>query len=343
MSPLAPAAIIAPAPPIVPVVCAVAAPLPVVLIVKVSIPVAVMFLAANALAAAFTSKDVLPSMPEDQFVGPPSTQQDPFVVIRSRIILKLLLELDVCKATGPDGIPARVLRELAKEICVPLAILFRRMLKEGKWPARWKLHLIVPLYKRNVVHNPNNYRGVHLTAIISKVAEKTIGNPLIAYLEQFGFGDNQWGFRKLSSARDLCLICVSSWILSFCRGLKVVAYLSDISGAFDKVFKDYMMAKLVTAGVSPLFLDFLNAYLEPRLGQVAVDGALSYVLDLTDTVFQGTVLGPTLWNTFFNDDLGHGWFRKSSSYFFVIMWGSLHLGHMENALACVSSCQLPNT
>ena len=38
-----------------------------------------------------------------------------------------------------------------------------------------------------------------------------------------------------------------------------------------------------------------------RLSQVAVDGALSYVIDLTNTVFQGTVLGPTLWNTFFND------------------------------------------
>ena len=61
------------------------------------------------------------------------------------------------------------------------------------------------------------------------------------------------------------------------------------------------MAKLASAGVSPLYLDFLNAYLQPRLGRVAVEGALSEVIDLTDTVFQGTVLGPTLWNTFFGD------------------------------------------
>ena len=50
-----------------------------------------------------------------------------------------------------------------------------------------------------------------------------------------------------------------------------------------------------------MYLDFLNSYLEPRIGHVAVEGVLSEVIDLTDTVFQGTVLGPTLWNVFFQD------------------------------------------
>ena len=154
--------------------------------------------------------------------------------------------------------------------------------------------MIVPIYKKGAVHNPENYRGVHLTSIFSKVAEKAIGNPLIHFLQRFGFGSNQWDFKKLSSARDLGLVCISSWILQFCRGRKIVAYLSDISGAFDKVFKDYMMAKLAAAGVSDWYLDFLNAYLQSRLGRVAIEGALSEVIDLTDTVFQGTVLGPTL-------------------------------------------------
>ena len=94
---------------------------------------------------------------------------------------------------------------------------------------------------------------------------------------------------------------VSSWIANFCRRRKVVVYLGDISGAFDKVFKDYLLAKLQTAGVADLFLDFLNAYLEPRVGMVAVEGVLSDAFALADTVFQGTVLGPVLWNTFFGD------------------------------------------
>ena len=45
----------------------------------------------------------------------------------------------------------------------------------------------------------------------------------------------------------------------FCRDMKVALYLGDISGAFDRVFKDYLLAKLHSAGVADIFLDFLNA------------------------------------------------------------------------------------
>ena len=91
------------------------------------------------------------------------------------------------------------------------------------------------------------------------------------------------------------------WILAICQGRKVGAYLGDISGAFDRVFKDYIMAKLQAAGVGSIFLNFLDSYLAPRVGQVAVEGELSDEFELANSVFQGTVLGPTLWNLFFSD------------------------------------------
>ena len=83
--------------------------------------------------------------------------------------------------------------------------------------------------------------------------------------------------------------------------LKVGVYLGDISGAFDKVFKDYLLAKLSAVGVADVFLDFLNSYLQTRIGRVAIDSVLSDVMFLTDSIFQGTVLGPPLWNCFFHD------------------------------------------
>ena len=98
----------------------------------------------------------------------------------------------------------------------------------------------------------------------------------------------------MSSARDLLKVCVSAWILAFCRGCKVGLYLSDITAAFDRVFKDFLMAKLLSAGVANVFLDFLSSYLEPRVGRVAVDGLLSDLIILDDMVCQGTVLGPVL-------------------------------------------------
>ena len=163
------------------------------------------------------------------------------------------------------------------------------------------MHWLVAIYKRDSVYNPKKYRGVHLTSQLSKTIERVIGNPLVALLEQYGYGSSQWAFRKMSSARDLLLVCVSKWILAICSGFKIGAYLSDISGAFDRVFKDFLLAKLHSIGIPDLFLDFLSSYLEARLGYVAVEGILSDALTLCDTVFQGTVLGPPLWNVFFHD------------------------------------------
>ena len=81
--------------------------------------------------------------------------------------------------------------------------------------------------------------------------------------------------------------------------------MADISGAFDKVARERILWKLAGLGVAPAFLDFLNSYLLPREGRVAVEGAMSESMTLCDMVYQGTVLGPTLWNSFFGDVVQH--------------------------------------
>ena len=92
-----------------------------------------------------------------------------------------------------------------------------------------------------------------------------------------------------------------SWILGICTGYKIGAYLGDISAAFDRVFKYYLLAKLHSAGVGSTYLNFLEAYLAPRQGKVVVGGAASEPFILENQVFQGTVLSPPLWNAFFAD------------------------------------------
>ena len=92
-----------------------------------------------------------------------------------------------------------------------------------------------------------------------------------------------------------------SWILAICCGSKVAAYLSDITGAFDRVARDYMLAKLYNAGVGTKYLNFLASYLQPRKAVVVVEDISSEEIEIANQVFQGTVLGPPLWNTFFAD------------------------------------------
>ena len=77
--------------------------------------------------------------------------------------------------------------------------------------------------------------------------------------------------------------------------------MNNISGACDRVSNEYLMAKLYRTGIRDTYLNFLNSYLEPHVGRVAIEGSFSDLFEFCDTVFQGTVLGSPLWNTFFAD------------------------------------------
>ena len=86
---------------------------------------------------------------------------------------------------------------------MPFTILCRRLLQETCWPQIWRLHVIRPLYKRGSAFMAGNYRGIHLTAILAKTAERFIARDLIAFLHTGKFGPDQWAFTPELSARDL--------------------------------------------------------------------------------------------------------------------------------------------
>ena len=143
--------------------------------------------------------------------------------------------------------------------------------------------------------DPGNYRGVHLTTVLSKVVERVLNTLLAPYLKAAdAFGQSQFGFQRGLSCSDLVATLVNSWILALNRRQKVGVYLSDISGAFDKVETKRLLAKLRAAGLNDTFLAFFDDYLASRAALVLVGGESSAELELKNTVFQGTVLGPSL-------------------------------------------------
>ena len=292
---------------------------------------------ADAFAQTFAAKSELPPERVDTpFLGSPEVELEDFVPFRSRACKRLFKKLDESKATGHDKISAVILKRLCDCLAVPFTRVCRRLFNEGCWPSVWRFHLIVPIFKRGAAFKPGNYRGVHLTTILSKVAEKMVALHLTPFLQRNAFGDNQWAFTTGLSARDLVTMLMLSWILAVCTGKKVGAYLSDISGAFDRVFKPYLIAKLHRSGVGSTFLNFLDAYLEPRKGQVVVQGARSDVFEFANSVYQGTVLGPTLWNTFFSDVSGPA---SSTGGHEAMFADDLNVFQEFDRLAPLSDCQ----
>ena len=145
-------------------------------------------------------------------------------------------DLNPSSGTGPDNLPARILQEFAEELALPIAILAIRIIDCMKWPECWRIHWIIPLYKRNAVFRAKHYRGVHLTAQISKVVERLVKGMMEPYLERTSaYGENQFAYRKERGARDLILLVMLEWLQILNRRGKIAVHCSDVAGAFDRV------------------------------------------------------------------------------------------------------------
>ena len=92
-----------------------------------------------------------------------------------------------------------------------------------------------------------------------------------------------------------------SWLVAISRGRRVGVYLSDVSGAFDRVSATRLLTKLHAAGASSTMVNFIAAWLRDRQAVAIVNGCGSDPYTLTNSVFQGTVLGPPLWNIHYAD------------------------------------------
>ena len=170
---------------------------------------------ANLLAASFNSKNVLPDSSVNEFSALNrlrSSQDDLFFPV----IGQTLQELEGLRddsGTGPDHLPARILKKCARQLAKPITILVIRILATGIWPDLWKDHWIVPLYKKGATYLSQNYRGVHLTAQMSKITERVIKQLFIPHIHHIdGYGQNEIAYTEGRGARDALAYLMIEWI-----------------------------------------------------------------------------------------------------------------------------------
>ena len=117
---------------------------------------------ADCLAKVFRDRCMFPAADGDPAIHAAPVVMNDFVPIRRRDVVRVLKALDPSKATGSDKIPAKILKECAVELSIPIMRLVRQMIAEGSWPAVWRRHLVAPIHKKKAKSDPNNYRGVHI-------------------------------------------------------------------------------------------------------------------------------------------------------------------------------------
>ena len=69
------------------------------------------------------------------------------ISITLKMVKKVITNLNLSKASGPDCIPVVVLRNCEPELSYILAELYNKCLKESCFPDYWKVSLVVPVFK----------------------------------------------------------------------------------------------------------------------------------------------------------------------------------------------------
>ena len=134
----------------------------------------------NAYFASVSISDNLSDQSEEIRTDPVITEST-LCELEVKSMLKIL---DINKATGPDEIPAKLLKETASIIAPSLCKLFNKSLRLGTVPEEWKLANVVPVFKKGSKDYTENYRPISLSSIVSKVLERCILMQMKYHLSQ---------------------------------------------------------------------------------------------------------------------------------------------------------------
>jgi hypothetical protein len=247
----------------------------------------------------FTKDDTLATAP----TFPEQTQERlTDITISADSVEEILLSLNANKATGPDEVENRVMKECGEEMAPKLQKLFRKWIDEGEVPSQWKEAHIIPIHKGGSKAVMSNYRPVALTSAVCKVLEKLICVAIMSFLTTNNLiSQQQHGFVRGRSCQTNIMLCLERWTQIVDDGRSVDVAYFDYAKAFDKVSHRLLMIKLKAYGIDGKLLAWIEAWLTNRKQRVVVGDAKSFWLEVLSGTTQGTVLGFLLFLIFIND------------------------------------------
>nr|GBN24302.1 putative RNA-directed DNA polymerase from transposon X-element [Araneus ventricosus]GBN24314.1 putative RNA-directed DNA polymerase from transposon X-element [Araneus ventricosus] len=194
-----------------------------------------------------------------------------------------------------------MLQRLPIKSILRLVEIINAILKFHHFPNAWKTAIIVPIIKPGKnAQDPVSYRPISLLSSLSKVTEAVILTRLQEATESHMI-PYKFGFRKnLSTAQQLLRI-KDSIREGFESGWETGAVLLDIAKAFDRVWSDGLIYKLITMPIPGSIIMLIATYLQGRLFTVRVGSNLSSERVIRAGVVQGSKVGPILFNIFVND------------------------------------------
>jgi hypothetical protein len=226
----------------------------------------------------------------------------PDLEIRSEGIEKILKNINPFKASEPDNIPNRILKECVKQLAPGLTSIYQKSIDTGTLPRDWLSANVSRIFKKGDKHAPENYRPMSLTSVPCKLLEHVICKHMLKHLEKHKMLTSlNHGFRSGYSCETQLLVTLHDFMKSYDAGLQTDVAILDFSKAFDTVPHNKLLHKRDDYGVRGSINRWLEMFLTQRKMKVVIHGDESEEATVDSGVPQGTAFGPLLFLCHIND------------------------------------------
>ncbi|MCW4347251.1 MAG: reverse transcriptase domain-containing protein, partial [Candidatus Thiodiazotropha endolucinida] len=189
--------------------------------------------------------------------------QIPYVKLHE--LLSIINSLESNKASGLDGISAKLLKSTANIICPALLEIINVSISTGKFPDSLKLAKITPIHKGGAKDDPANYRPISILSVVSKIIEKHITKHLFGFMNKYNvLHKSQSSFREHHSCNTALINLLDKWLKHIDNGELIGAVFFDLRKAFDVVDHDLLLKKLKAYKFSENSLCWIHSYLTDK-------------------------------------------------------------------------------
>ena len=180
--------------------------------------------------------------------------------------------------------------------------LFNMILKSGEFPEIWTRSFIVPLHKSGNCHDPNNYRGLAINSCFGKLFTTILNNRLKKFINNNNvIHRHQIGFTEKSQTIDHMLVIKTLVDKYKHEGKKLFLGFVDFRKAYDTVWREGMLYKLLKYGINGNFFNLIKNMNSESEICVKIGDKRTPFFKNNVGVKQGEVLSPLLFNLYIND------------------------------------------
>ena len=180
--------------------------------------------------------------------------------------------------------------------------LFNLCIYYERFPSKFKIANIIPVYKKGSKNKISNYRPIAIISNLSKIIESLVLNRLNSFLKSHNLLlGNQFGFRPGRNTELAALNLIHRVTPAIENKKFALCVLLDFSACFDTLSREKLFAKLNRYGVRGVSINLIKSYFSERKQVVYFKGCQSEVREQSLGVVQGSRGGPTYFDIYSND------------------------------------------